>query len=200
MIKNLEDLINFQKNEILHADFLLSHPGCSEKEIEFLRQEIQGIPSSYLSSIQGINVNCVDIGYFGLYPFSRSPQPLVYKLIEAFKDPFFPKSFMLRHKIYQIGSKDTDLLCVSEGTENFKPGEILWILEGDNICNPQDSQIHKLAENFYQFLIISGNFWQICRELKEDRSDYEEKKEEFLNRLSILGVSQEYQETWAQLF
>ena len=107
---------------------------------------------------------------------------------------------MLRHKIYQIGSKDTDLLCVSEGTENFKPGEILWILEGDNICNPQDSQIHKLAENFYQFLIISGNFWQICRELKEDRSDYEEKKEEFLNRLSILGVSQEYQETWAQLF
>lgn len=102
--------------------------------------------------------------------------------------------------MYQIGSCDTDILCVTEGTNQFHEGEVLYIKEGFDIYNPDDNQILLIAKDFEQFLIIAGNLNQIHREIDGDFTNSDEKFAEFFNRLDILGIDKIYQGAWESVF
>ena len=95
---------------------------------------------------------------------------------------------------------NTHLLCLTNGTDKYKNGEILFIEEGLDIYRPQESQIHPLAKDFEQFLIAAGNLSQIQEEINDDNSNWEEKKAEFIERLKILGVGEEYHLAWLSVF
>ncbi len=138
----------------------------------------------------------VEVDGFYMSPYSFRSPDTVEGLLEAYEDPFFPREFMDKHKMYQIGSYNTDILCVTEGTDQFPEGEILYIDEGYDIYNPQDSQIRRIAKDFEQFLIVAGNLEQIHSEMPNDDSVYEQKKAEFYDRLKKLGVEDIYHKAW----
>lgn len=178
----------------------MNSPGIMKESIDLITREIGTLPVSYLSFLENYNLNGVDIGYFGLSPLSYNPGGIITNLKEANHDPFFPKEFMEKHRMYQIGSYNTDLVCVTAGTGQFKEGEILFVEEGYDIYNPQDDQIYPLAKDFEQFLIVAGNLNEIHREIKEDNSNWEEKKNEFIERLRLLGVDENYHKAWLNVF
>ena len=104
---------------------------------------------------------------------------------------------MQLHKLYQIGFYNTDIICITEGIENYLPGEILFIDEGDDIFDPQDEQIHPLAPNFEIFLILAGNLNQIYQVI--DHEDYNALVSEFERRLIELNINKRYWPAWVRL-
>ncbi|MBP9829543.1 MAG: hypothetical protein KBD04_05880 [Proteobacteria bacterium] len=203
MISSLEELsTNTQKEfELLGSkshfkDILLEKPGITESEYFSIQNKFLDIPISYISVLKQYNLNGVNVGGFNVSPFSYNPDGILANLKEANDDTFFPKEFMEKHKMYQVGSCNTDLICITAGTKQFSNGEVLLVEEGYDIYNPKDSQIHLLAKDFEQFLIIAGNFGQVRSELSKDESNYAEKKEEFLDRLKRLKVDKKYCSAW----
>lgn len=203
MIFSLEELsANTQKEfELLGSkshfkDILLEKPGVTETEYFNIQNKFSDIPISYMNVLKQYNLNGVNIGGFNVSPFSYNPDGILASLKEANDETFFPKEFMEKHKMYQVGSCNTDLICITAGTEQFSNGEVLLVEEGYDIYNPKDSQIHLLAKDFEQFLIIAGNFGQVRSELSKDESNYAEKKEEFLDRLKRLKVDKKYYSAW----
>ena len=180
---------------------MMTMPGCDQISINYLKQKISNIPDSYTNILRLINVYGVSIGLFNISSYcSRNTDIVDSLLVSNIEDPFFPKEFMEKHNMFQIGSYNTDQLCVTAGTAHFKEGEILFVEEGYDIYNPQDSQIHRLAKDFEQFLIVAGNLSQIHGEIHKDNSNLEEKKSEFIERLQTLGVSKEYHQAWLSVF
>ncbi len=178
--------------------FMLSSPGCNHERVEALRKKLPDLPESYTRFLERLNLNGVDIGWFGLTPSSNHPVDAVENVLEAQVDPFFPKEFMQKHRMYYIGYNDTDLVCVTAGTDKFKNGEILYVEEGDPF-EPKDSQIHPLAENFEQFLLLAGNLTQIQGEMQADDSKRKEKRVEFTTIMKKLKVPEKYHKTWLRM-
>lgn len=189
-----------ESDPIFRRPYMMDSPGCSEEKINILLEKIPELPKSYLGLVSLYSLNGVIVDNFELSPQSFRNKDIVEGLIQAYEDPFFPKEFMEKHKMYQIGSYNIAKLCVTSGSSQFKEGEILFIEEGYDINNPQNSQIHRLAKDFEQFLIVAGNLDQIHSDNNEDNSNWEEKKAEFIERLKILGVSEEYHPTWLSMF
>lgn len=188
------------KNPTFKSAYMMTSPGCSSERIIALKENIINFPQLYLDIISQYSFEKVEIDGFYMSPYSFKSSDTIAGLLEAYEDPFFPKEFMRKHKMYQIGSYNTDILCVTEGTDQFRAGEILYIDEGYNIYNPEDSQIHPIAKNFEQFIIIAGNLEQIHSEITEDESNYEEKKKEFVSRLRALEVDEKYDSAWLNVF
>ena len=180
--------------------FLMTMPGCDEGRLKHLKDKIPYLPRPYVDFIKKYSISGVEIDLFSISPCDFNSIDMVEGIIQAQEDPFFPKDFMEKHKMYQIGSYNTDQICITAGTAQFKAGEILFVEEGYDIYNPQDSQIHQLAKDFEQFLIIAGNFGQLRGGINEDDSNYDKKKKEFLESLKILGVAEEYHKAWLSLF
>jgi len=208
MINNLQDLQDLflrhaakakNNSDMMSSNF--SCPGISNgQKVELVKLGVE-FPSSYVNVIEKYNVYFVDLSWFSLSPHPFGTKDLIDCLNRAnCQDPFFPKEFMEKHRMYQIGSYNTDLVCVTAGTGQFKEGEILFVEEGYDIYNPQDDQIHPLAKDFEQFLIVAGNLNEIHREIKEDNSNWEEKKNEFIERLRLLGVDENYHKAWLNVF
>lgn len=201
MIQTVNDT---QKLLLKEADkfpeLLMDDNGCTEDRVQFLKSLLPDIPESYTKWLTKVNLNGICIGYFLISPFSKHPIDIVESFLESYYDPFFPKEFMEKHRLYQIGAYNTNLIYVSAGTKKFKEGEILFIEEGYDIYNPEDNQIHKIAKDFEQFLIIAGNWYQVREEIYDDDSNWEEKRKEFIARLKALGVSEEYYKIWLSLF
>jgi len=201
MINNLQDLFlrhgakAKNNSDMMSSNF--SCPGISNgQKVELVKLGVE-FPSSYVNVIEKYNVYFVDLSWFSLSPHPFGTKDLIDCLNRAnCQDPFFPKEFMEKHRMYQIGSYNTDLVCVTAGTGQFKEGEILLVEEGYDIYNPQDDQIHPLAKDFEQFLIVAGNFDEIHCATIEDNSNWEEKKNEFIERLRLLGVDENYHKAW----
>lgn len=202
MITSMSDLIRYQKN-------LYSKLGENEFNADVLIQmnctahytqnhfSATCLPSSYINTINSFDINGVVVAGFSISPSSGKQITLEKKLESAILDPFFPKEFMQLHKLYQIGFYNTDIICITEGIENYLPGEILFIDEGDDIFDPQDEQIHPLAPNFEIFLILAGNLNQIYQVI--DHEDYNALVSEFERRLIELNINKRYWPAWVRL-
>jgi len=203
-ISEIQDIFHIKaKNEddpIFKRPYLLLSPGYSKTKIEKIKEILIDFPLSYLQILECYKINGVIISNFELSPYSFDDEDAIDGILKSYNDPFFPKEFMEKHKIYQIGSYNTNLICIAAGTYQFKEGEILFIEEGHDIYHPKDSQIHPIAKDFEQFIIIAGNMDQIQREINEDESNYEEKKDDFIERLRILNVDEMYQKFWFSFF
>ncbi len=197
-VKELQSMLSgmgeLESNPIFKRPYMMFSPGCSPDRLRLLSENLRKIPESYLHIITLFTLNGVIIADFELSPYSFKNIDTVEGLLAASEDPFFPKEFMQKHKMYQIGSWNTDILCVTEGTDQFDEGEILVVEEGDDIYNPEDSQIHCLAKDFEQFLIIAGNMEQIHFEM-QDKSE-EEQRQEFLRRFKLLKIDDKYLNAW----
>jgi hypothetical protein len=207
MISNLRELqvmllnkASLENNTSFKRRYLMVTPGSTTERLQLLYEVMINMPLSYTNIISNYSVNGVAIDGFSLSPYSYKNKDTVEGLLEAYEDPFFPKEFMEKHRMYQIGSYNTDILCVTAGTDQFKEGEILYIEEGYDIYNPEDSQIRKIAKDFEQFLIVAGNLEEIHTEMGGDESLYEQKRQEFIDRFNKLGVSEEYHKAWLWVF
>lgn len=207
MIKTIGELqtlllseANLETDPIFKRPYLMTSPGCPSTRLSFLLENISNLPKSYMDLLPLYSFNGVVINDFELSPYSFQDSDIVEGLLKSIEDPFFPKEFMEKHNMHQIGSYNTDIICITSGTDQFKEGEILYVDEGDDIYNPQDSQIHVLAKDFEQFLIVAGNLNQIHREIKDDNSNLEEKKDEFIKILKALGVNEKYHQSWLSIF
>lgn len=205
-IKELQTYIKEQEERLFNKfpdqstkDMLnLSSLGCLRERIDLLKKQIPELPASYTKWLEKLNLNGVSIGWFNLTPSSKHPIDAVENVLEAYEETFFPREFMEKHHMYQIGSNDVDMVCVTAGTDKFKNGEILFVEEGDPY-EPEDSQIYPLAEDFEQFLILAGNANQLAREIKDDDSNRKEKEKEFIKRMEILKVPERYHKTWLRM-
>jgi len=203
MINNLDELGSYLKllgevfEDSIHRNgYDMYLPGINNEEARLIQEKFQGISEKYIEVARKYKLLGLTIGYFVCSPDILC-KTLIKELTEAnIQDSFFPKEFMEKHRMYQIGSYNTDLVCVTAGTGQFKEGEILFVEEGYDIYNPQDDQIHPLAKDFEQFLIVAGNFDEIHCATIEDNSNWEEKKNEFIERLRLLGVDENYHKAW----
>lgn len=187
---------SLEDDPIFKPYYMMTSPGCSVERISYLIKHFPRLPQTYIDILSSYSINTVEVDGFNLSPYFNSTPDTVGDFFEAYEDPFFPKEFMQKHKMYQIGSYNTDILCVTEGTEQFSEGEILYIDEGYDIYNPEDEQIHPLAKDFEQFLIIAGNLEELHTQMQGDDSLYDIIKTEFLDRLNQLGVDKKYHKMW----
>lgn len=212
MIKNVSEIQDMllkqgekENNPIFKGSYMMTSPGSSPQKLAELKNIFPNLPDSYIKFLGIYNFCGVNLGNFSLYPYSYNDPDIVSDFINAQEDSFFPKEFMIKHHLYQIGSLDCDIIAVTEGTNTkFKKGEILYIEEGDPL-NPTDSQILKFAQDFEQFLLAAGNLHQLSTENQEDMDNMDEEeleeklKEQFFVRLNNLNMSAEYQETWKKV-
>jgi hypothetical protein len=189
-----------ENNPVFKREYMMKSPGCLYEKIIFLKESIPELPQSYINILGLYWVNNIVIDSFDISVRSYDNDNPVDGILDAHQDPFFPKEFMAKHNMYQIGSYETDLICITSGTNTFHHGEILYVDEGFDIYDPQDEQIHPLAKDFEEFLIIAGNLDEVHTEVGSNDSNYEEKKAEFLARLKDLGVDEKYYPTWLRVF
>lgn len=201
MIHNIKELQEFIlkkgeefKDPLFKQSFMFTSQGCSVERVEYLKKEIPKLPESYTRFLTKLNLNGIEIGNFSLSPFGKNPVDIVEDLIEAYKDPILDHNFMTHHNMYKIGFCSTDFICVTAGTDNFKNGEILYVEVGCDAHNMNDDKVHKLARDFEQFLLMAGNAYQIWCEM--NASSFDDRFKEFLDRLKILKVSEEYYWMW----
>lgn len=204
MIHTLEELQKWileGVEEIIYNNcFLMTSPGCDPVRLKHLKDLLPLIPQSYIDVIKKYSICGIRIYLFSISPCSFNSIDIVEGIIKASEDPFFPQEFMDKHHMLEIGSYSTDLICLTQDTPHSKGGEILFVDEGHDIFNPQDSQIYLLAKNFEQFLILTANYAQVNGEINENDSNLEEKKLEFLRRLEILNVNKKYHKAWFRFF
>ena len=205
MIKNMAELIDemkdseeeFLSSEAHRKGFQIYLPGISKESEKNLKLHIDDLPESYLEVARKYNLLRVSIGMFSLYPRERC-ETLDESIIDSLNDPFFPKEFMEKYKMFQVGFYNTDLVCVTAGTEQFANGEVLFVEEGFDIYNPQDSQVLPLAKDFEQFILVAAN---VGRDgVSADSLDFPAKQQEFLERLKKLRVDEKYHDVWLSLF
>lgn len=194
------NLADKESDIIFKRQFLMLKPGVSNDSIEKLRRNNIFIHQGYLDIIKEYQLNGVILFCFEFSPSSFRDDNTVEGIITSLTNPFFPKDFMEKHRMYQIGSYNTDLICITSGTDQFHDGEILFVEEGKDIYNPQDSQIHPLAKDFEEFLLVVANADELMGEILQDDSNYKGKKEEFFNRMNLLNVDKKYQTFWGEFF
>lgn len=185
-----------EKDSIFKRHYLMVDSSINEIDLHKLKEKNIKLPKSYLKILLRYKVNGISIEDISLSPYSWKNNNIIEDLFEAYEDSFYPREFMDKHNMHQIGSYEADTLCVTNGTNYYKEGEILLILYNGDIYNPQDNQIKKLAKNFEQFLIMLGNLNQICTETSENYFNKEESRQEFFDRLKILNVDFEYYDGW----
>lgn len=204
MIKNIKELQEYilkdwnKEDEIIfQRPSMMTTPGCSQETIEKLKKILPTIPDSYIKVIEKINLNGVSVGYFQTSPYSFNSDGMVANLIEGNQGEVIFHEYMNKYKLYSIATTSDFGIFVATFESPFKEGEIITIDEEiyAEEYNPQ-KWIFKIANDFEQFLIIAGNLNQIHREIKEDESNYEEKTQEFFERLKILKVPEEYHQSW----
>ena len=184
-------------------DLLILKKTMDLERKKYLQDNLPGLPSSYLKIISEYDVHEKSIGYISISPAARHGKDIVDTLIKANKiDTFFPKEFMEKKQIICIGSDNDFTVFVAKGSDEFEEGEVILIDEEIfvYINNPAPKDIQLLNKDFEQFLIVAGNLNQVHREVKKDDSNYEEKKQEFLERLKKLNVDEKYHNAWLSLF
>ena len=209
MITSVKDLQNslLEKSKkfddpMFKRDFLMTSPGCPTERIEELKGVLPGLPDSYIKWVSRVNLNGISVGYFGISPCSNYKGDMVESLIKGNEDSMYSPVNEL-YKLYSIGTRDGfEVSIATKNSPGFQEGEIILIDEEmlSDIHNPRKGDIAKLAKDFEQFLIAAGNLNQIHREIRDDNSNWEEKKQEFIERLKILGVSEEYHSAWFSVF
>lgn len=201
----MDELINemkvleseFFSSEIYRRAFQIYLPGISRESEKKLKLHIDDLPESYLKVARKYNLLRVSIGMFSLCPRERC-KTLDESIIDSLNDSFFPQEFMEKHKMYQVGFYNTDLICVTSGTDQFANGEVLFVEEGYDIYHPQDSQVHPLAKDFEQFILVAANLDR--NGVSGDSREFPAKQQEFLERLKKLGVDEKYHDMWLSLF
>lgn len=208
MIKNIKELQSLVLQDLKEGDefifqrtSMMTSPGCSKEEIEKLKKELPDIPDSYTIWVEKVNLNGIDVGYFGVSPFSFNPEGMVANLIEGNKEGVLFWEQAREYHLYSIATLDGIGVFVATASSPYKEGEIIIIDESIYADkNNPERWIEKLAKDFEQFLIVAGNLNQIHREIKEDDSNREQKKQEFLACLKTLGVAEEYHAAWLSVF
>jgi hypothetical protein len=108
--------------------------------------------------------------------------------------------YVHQYHMYAVGMDDFLSICVATAQSPFPEGEIISIDESIYGEKENTSQwIKRMAKDFEQFLIIAGNLNQIHRDLLQNDSNYEQKKQEFIQRLNDLKVDPVYHQAWIEL-
>lgn len=166
MIGNLDELVAYTQSlssEIpeLSESILIKRPGCSKELIETLRNELPGIPQSYLGVVSKLDIDGIAIGYFRLSPGTDSD--LVGKIINCNREAVTPMARRFRDDgIYQVAALEADPIGVAFRPGDFAVGQVVKY----NIGDPQKSAT-VLAEDFEQFLILAGNLDAVRQKFAE---------------------------------
>jgi hypothetical protein len=209
MIRNIEDLLNFTRIDLQDTDDLRRKRifqdkiGCSNEDIINIEKEIGHLPLIYKNKIIKFDLYGKILGFFSLYPVRNHNEKLVDSLITANRDnSFLPLEFLKERNLVCIGSRSDYTICVAQQSSYFNEDQIVLVDEEiiGNEDNPRPEDIQIAADNFEQFLIIIGNLNQLHREVEDDESNYDKKREEFIERLTNLNVNEKYYEFWKLLF
>jgi hypothetical protein len=186
---------------IFKRSHLMTSPGCSSEEIERLKKTLTEIPSSYIKVIKDVNLNDISIGYFEVSPSPYHPKGMVENIIEGNEGDYLFHEYSKQYNLYLVATTPDYGVFVATSASPFTEGEIILIDESIYIEEEYPERwISRLAKDFEQFLIVAGNLNQIHREIRGDNSNWEEKKAQFIERLRVLGVSEEYHKAWLSVF
>ncbi len=207
MIKNIEELQLYllhdleQEDEIIFKrPLMMTSPGCSLQELKILKGTFPDLPNCYLKIVEKINLNGISVGYFEVSPASFNPEGMLANIIEGNQPDILFWQEMQQYHLYSVATISEYGVFIATNQSPFKEGEVILIsVDIFNEDNPSQ-WIYRLSKNFEQFLIVAGNLNQIHREIQEDNSNYEIKKEEFFTRLKILEVAEEYYPAWERVF
>jgi len=209
VIKNLKELLDYMEKDAqqfedpkIRDTFQIKAQGSESEKIIQLEHVLGKIPPKYRALLENYNFLNVSIGYFSLAPLDYKQDFINDLMFANLEEPFLSKDLLQKKNLLWVGSNNDYTVYVSKGYEEFKEDEIILIDEEiiGNEDNPRPEDIRPIAKDFEQFLIAAGNLNEIHREIKEDNSNWEEKKNEFIERLKILGVAEKYHKTWLSVF
>lgn len=202
MIKNIRELQEYiLKDADEYDELMMTSSGCSKERIVDLKAALPGIPDSYTKWVEALNLNGISIGYFELSPCSFNSEDMVANLIQGNQEGVMFWEQMRQYHLYSIATVDGYGIFAATVSSSFKEGEII-IIDEDIYAEKEtpEKYIHQFAKDFEQFLIVAGNFNQIHREIKKDKTNMEQNKREFFEWLKVLRVSEEYQPVWLSMF
>ena len=191
-----------EENIIFQRSSMMTSPGCSDEDISELTEKLPGIPNSYTSIIQKYNFNGIDIGYFGICPSSFNEDGMIANLLEGNEEGVLFIEYAKPFHLYSIATFPDFGIFVATAKSPYQEGEIIAIDENIYAEEKENQKkwFFRIAKDFEQFLLIAGNVNQIRREINQDYSNEEEKRQEFFERLKDLKVANEYHEAWQFLF
>jgi hypothetical protein len=151
MIRTLDELVSFTERYFkasyeedfpeLAEQFVLRTSGCSDSEIQMLREEFPGIPTSYLEIAALVSLPKIQLGYFRPAPGGVYERSLYDRLSEINSpDHHFSQQLHEQH-LYCVAGYSGDLICVRRelgefrglksdrsSDETLQPGEVVRIL------------------------------------------------------------------------
>ena len=209
MIKNLKQLLDYMEKDAqqfedpkIRDTFQIKPQGSESEKIIQLEHILGKIPPKYRTLLENYNFLNVSIGYFSLAPLDYKQDFIDDLMFANLEEPFLSKDLLQKENLLWVGSNNDYTVYVSKGSKKFKEDEVIRIDEeiigNEDSHRPED--IRPIAKDFEQFLIAAGNLNEIHREIKEDNSNREEKNNEFIERLRILGVDEKYHKAWLSVF
>jgi hypothetical protein len=105
----------------------LRKPGCSEEDLERLRERLPGIPESYLRVAAEVTLSFVSIrGLVVVAPPRRGADDLLKRLTEVNSSASPQWEFVNAHGLYEVAYYPGSLVCVArEGTP--RAGEVMRV-------------------------------------------------------------------------
>jgi hypothetical protein len=161
VIQTLDELVflsNIEANSAAAEGFpenaneiRLLKPGCTTNEIVRIREELPGIPESYLSVAAQVALPNVSIGFLNLAPGWPQDGSLPDRLVDA-NNPRWPLwEFVDYHDLYHVAEYEGDMICVVRDNQS-RAGEVIRM---DLSC-PPTPELSRVAWSFEQLLLGFG--------------------------------------------
>lgn len=195
MIYNLSDLKEYQRNlwnklgSSQSDNSLLLNERKEELNSDKIEYQVGIFPNICNQFIKKYDLNNIEIGYFHLSIMNKNKC-------------FLYQEFLKEKNLICIGSRPDYTVCVARPSKYFNEDQIVLIDDEifRNENNPRPEDIQVVADDIEQFLIIIGNLNQLHREVDDNESNYDEKRDEFVNRLRTVNVNEKYYDFWRLLF
>lgn len=127
MIRSVKELqVYLLKEADGFQELMMTSPGCSEADIEKLKEAFPGISESYTQWVKAVNLNGISVGYFEVSPGSCNSKGMVANLIE-YNNEQTREEYAKVRDVYFVATRDGFEVYVSARGGPFQEGEIILI-------------------------------------------------------------------------
>ena len=126
MIATLSDLIcytNANAQQDPWRRIAMHQQGCAPQAIQALLTGLPNIPQSYLSVVESVNLEGVEIGAFCLEPAGGTGADLAEKVIDWNNSVNPLINLLRRHGVYEVASWEADPIAIAYAEGLFRVGQ-----------------------------------------------------------------------------
>ena len=165
MIANIDEVVALGARlaATISESLRIRTPGCSETELNRIRQLFPEMPGAYLDLAGKIDLRDVELGGFSLAPRCVPGDGLCRRLMMANGADAGMTPWLKKQMSYEVAVMEVCSVAIVHSKGDFEPGSVI-IFDDSNLNSP--AQI--LVGEFLHFVLLAANLEEIWLEMPDD--------------------------------